>query len=118
VKHADAFRIEASEYGVAVKCTFCAVRIKGLRHEDTWRSVAAVVKNHVCAPLRAALDAPPVLVGQATLSNELGLCNSAYRPEADGGKHVVLCSGHHPLDAETHSGGGYIWQDTEAENYA
>lgn len=118
MKHADAFKIEASEYGVAVKCDFCGVGIMRLDHGRPWRSVAAVVKNHVCPNLRAALDAPPVLVGQATLSNELGLCNSAYRPEADGGKHVVLCSGHHPLDAETHSGGGYIWQDTEAENYA
>ena len=116
MKHADAFAIDASEYGVAVRCSFCGMRIKALRHEDSWRSVAAVVKNHVCAPLRAALDAPEVLVGQETLSNELGLCNSAYRPANS--KHIVLCSGHHPIDAETHSGGGYIWQDTEAENYS
>ena len=117
MKHADAFKIEASEYGVSVKCEFCGVGIMRLDNGRPWRQVAAVVKNHTCPQLRAALDAPPVLVGQATLSNELGLCNSAYRPVASG-PHVVLCSGHHPLDSETHSGGGYVWHDMGAENYA
>lgn len=123
MKHADAFEIRGPIAGERVRpftvtCTFCETGIITLTHERPFRHVAAVVKNHLCPKLRAALDAKPVLVGQATLSAELGLCSSAYRPEADGGKHVVLCSGHHPLDAETHSGGGYIWQDTEAENYA
>lgn len=118
MKHADAFMIDASEYGVAVKCSFCGTRIMVLRHATTWRSVAAVVKNHVCHKLREALDTKPVLVGQVTLSHELGLCNSAYKPEHAPEGTVILCSGHHPLDMETHSGGGYIWQESEAENYS
>lgn len=118
MKHADAFKVDASEYGVAIKCSFCGTRIMALRHETTWRSAVAIVKNHVCHKLREALDVKPVLVGQVALSDELGLCNSAYRPDGMSAATVILCSGHHPLDAETHSGGGYIWQDTEAENYA
>jgi len=117
MKHADAFAIDANEYGVSVRCSFCGSRIMRLDHERPWRQVAAVVKNHVCHKLRQALDTRPVLVGQATLSAELGLCNSAYKPEFAPEGTVVPCSGHHPLDAETHSGGGYIWQDSEAENY-
>ena len=122
MKHADAFKIRGPLPGEKVSpfviaCTFCDTGVITLRHDRPWREVAVVVKNHVCPQLRAALDKPPVLVGQATLSNELGLCNSAYRPIWNG-KTVVLRSGHHAAWSDPHDGGGYIWDDRQAENYS
>lgn len=121
MKHSDAFKVRGPMAGervgpFVIACSLCDCAVITLHADRPYREIAVVVKSHLCPQLKKALITPKVLLGQTTLAAEFGMCNSVYRPANS--KHVVLCEGAHSLDSETHGGGGYVWHDREAENYA